>query len=92
MPSCAHASRYNCIHNVEKKSFSENVSKSDVEEQERHFSSFLSVKTEKKILGKWKIVVWDSINEKKLKASIKCLSQWEVRPNLDLKWKNIFKS
>jgi len=34
-----------------KKSFSENVSKSDVEEQERRFSSFHSVKTEKRFWG-----------------------------------------
>lgn len=55
MPACAHASWYNHIHNVEKKSFSKNVSKSDVEEQERRFTS-LSVKIEKKkILGKVEI-------------------------------------
>lgn len=61
MPACAHTYRDKHIYNLEKMSFSKNVSKSDVEEQERHY--FALVKIGKKILAKWKLVIWGSVSE-----------------------------
>lgn len=51
MPACAHAYRYNHMYNLEKMSFSKNVSKPDMKKQERDFCSFLSVKVGKRCWG-----------------------------------------
>lgn len=89
MPACAHTYRDKHIYNLEKMSFSKNVSKSDVEEQERHY--FALVKIGKKTSGKVEISYLGQYQWRKhmWKASVKCLSQCEMRFNVDCKREKI---